>query len=106
KNFGVTRHRRVVFYDYDEIGFLTDYHFRTMPNQSDGGWLEVEKGDVFPQEFRHFLIGHKAMEESFVHLHSDLFSVDFWQDMQMRQERGEIVDAFPYRRKERFSNQG
>jgi len=106
KNFGVTRHRRVVFYDYDEIGFLTDYRFRVMPKTNDGSWFEVKKGDVFPEEFRHFLIGHKAMEEGFVEAHSDLFEVDFWIDMQERQRKGEFVDAFPYRRRLRFSNEG
>ncbi|MEM6346766.1 MAG: bifunctional isocitrate dehydrogenase kinase/phosphatase [Bacteroidota bacterium] len=106
KNFGVTRHRRVVFYDYDEIGFLTDYRFRVMPKTDDGSWFEVEKGDVFPEEFRHFLIGHKAMEAAFVEAHSDLFTVDFWQDMQERQRKGEFVDAYPYRRRLRFSNEG
>ncbi len=31
KNFGVTRHGRVVFYDYDEICFLTEANFRHIP---------------------------------------------------------------------------
>ena len=31
KNFGVTRHGRVVFYDYDEISFLTEVNFRHIP---------------------------------------------------------------------------
>ena len=64
KNFGVTRHRRVVFYDYDEIGFLTEYNFREMPKSfyddpysSGGSWLEVNEKDVFPEEFRHFSSG-------------------------------------------------
>jgi isocitrate dehydrogenase kinase/phosphatase len=28
KNFGVTRHGRVVFYDYDEICYMTEVNFR------------------------------------------------------------------------------
>ena len=31
KNFGVTRSGRVVFYDYDELCFVTDCNFRDMP---------------------------------------------------------------------------
>src|SRR4029077_17372124 len=31
KNFGVTRRGRVVFYDYDELCFLTDCNFRNLP---------------------------------------------------------------------------
>ncbi len=31
KNFGVTRHGRVVFYDYDEICYMTEVNFRDIP---------------------------------------------------------------------------
>ena len=31
KNFGVTRHNRVVFYDYDEIAYMIDCNFRRIP---------------------------------------------------------------------------
>ena len=31
KNFGVTRYGRVVFYDYDEIAYMTDCVFRKIP---------------------------------------------------------------------------
>ncbi|STV30425.1 isocitrate dehydrogenase phosphatase [Klebsiella pneumoniae] len=31
KNFGVTRHGRVVFYDYDEICYMTEVNFREIP---------------------------------------------------------------------------
>ncbi len=31
KNFGVTRHGRVVFYDYDEICYMTEVNFRQIP---------------------------------------------------------------------------
>jgi isocitrate dehydrogenase kinase/phosphatase len=53
KNFGVTRHGKVVFYDYDEIEYLTDCNFRRVPaprNEEDemSGeiWYAVHKGDV------------------------------------------------------------
>ena len=55
KNFGVTRLRRVVFYDYDEIGFLTDYNFRVIPEAlteeeelSGTPWYSVGDNDIFP----------------------------------------------------------
>ena len=35
KNFGVTRHGRVVFYDYDEIEPLLDCNFRRIPPPRD-----------------------------------------------------------------------
>jgi len=34
KNFGVTRHGRVIFYDYDELCQVTDCHFETCHRQS------------------------------------------------------------------------
>ncbi|MEL6853453.1 MAG: isocitrate dehydrogenase kinase/phosphatase-domain containing protein, partial [Bacteroidota bacterium] len=112
KNFGLTRHQRVVFYDYDEIGFLTEYNFREMPKAQSpeevyaaGPWFAVGPKDVFPEEFRHFLIGFSGMEEIFVKLHADLFTVEFWLEMQARQVRGEIMDIFPYREKKRFIHQ-
>ncbi|MDX2249096.1 MAG: bifunctional isocitrate dehydrogenase kinase/phosphatase [Bacteroidia bacterium] len=111
KNFGVTRHRRVVFYDYDEIGFLTDYKFRRMPEPSEQDevyastpWFAVGPNDVFPEEFKHFLIGKEEIRAIFFQLHNDLFDPRFWIDMQQKQIDGEIVDVFPYRRRKRFLN--
>lgn len=109
KNFGVTRHRRVVFYDYDEIGFLTDYTFRRMPDPDDGDdmmggspWFAVGENDVFPEEFKHFLVGREDIREIFLRIHADLFEPKFWIDMQQKQINGEVVDVFPYRRRQRF----
>ncbi|MEZ4777242.1 MAG: bifunctional isocitrate dehydrogenase kinase/phosphatase [Bacteroidia bacterium] len=111
KNFGVTRHRRVVFYDYDEIGFLTDYTFRRLPEPSDldevyasTPWFAVGANDVFPEEFKYFLIGKEEIRSIFFELHDDLFDPRFWIDMQQKQINGEIVDVFPYRRRKRFLN--
>ncbi|MEM9718842.1 MAG: bifunctional isocitrate dehydrogenase kinase/phosphatase [Bacteroidota bacterium] len=111
KNFGVTRHNRVIFYDYDEIGYLTDYNFREMPKAesaediyADTPWFGIGPNDVFPDEFRHFLVGRENMEKIFTELHSDLFTVAFWKHMQERQRRGEIVEVYPYRRKMRFQD--
>ena len=111
KNFGVTRHKRVVFYDYDEIGMLTEYNFRRMPKASSteelyapDPWFAIGPKDVFPEEFKHFLIGNADIEEIFVRLHSDLFDVEFWHEMQEKQRRNEILDVYPYRRRQRFCN--
>ncbi|RMG72726.1 MAG: bifunctional isocitrate dehydrogenase kinase/phosphatase [Bacteroidetes bacterium] len=109
KNFGVTRHGRVVFYDYDEIGFLTDYRFRRMPEPVDDDdmyagspWFAVSPNDVFPEEFKHFLVGREDIREIFFRRHMELFEPRFWIDMQQKQINGEIVDVFPYRRRLRF----
>lgn len=109
KNFGVTRHRRVVFYDYDEIGFLTEYNFRRLPDPSEdeemysgSPWFAVGSNDVFPEEFKHFLVGREDIREIFFQLHADLFEPKFWIDIQRRLIQGEVVDVFPYRRRKRF----
>jgi isocitrate dehydrogenase kinase/phosphatase len=104
KNFGVTRHGRVVCYDYDELGLLTDFTFRTMPDPitddddfGEEAWFGVASRDVFPAEFRRF-IGltpeHLAVLDRH---HADLYEVEFWQQMQARVKKGEIIDIFPYR---------
>lgn len=111
KNFGVTRLRRVVFYDYDEIGYLTDYNFRKIPEArgyedelSSEPWYSVGPDDVFPEEFPRFLIGRPDIRQMFLNHHGDLFDVGFWIGMQELLRRGEIIDVFPYRRRRRFVN--
>ena len=56
KNFGVTRHGRVIFYDYDELCLVTDCVFRDMPKARDADeemaaepWFYVGEADVFPE---------------------------------------------------------
>lgn len=109
KNFGVTRLKRVVFYDYDEIGYLTEYNFRKIPEArsyeeelSGEPWYSVGPNDVFPEEFPRFLIGRPDIREMFLKKHADLFDSKFWINMQELLRRGEIIDVFPYRRRLRF----
>ncbi len=111
KNFGVTRLKRVVFYDYDEIGFLTDYNFRRIPEartyedeMSSEPWYSVGPNDVFPEEFTRFLIGNREVRELFLKKHADLFDVSFWIKRQQQLKNGEIVDVFPYRKELQFKN--
>ncbi|GJM36060.1 MAG: isocitrate dehydrogenase kinase/phosphatase [Saprospiraceae bacterium] len=109
KNFGVTRLNRVVFYDYDEIGFLTEYNFRVIPEPRDEyeemsgePYYHIGPNDVFPEEFPRFLIGNPAIRAIFHRLHGNLYNVKFWRETQKRLLRGEIMDVFPYRRRRRF----
>ena len=109
KNFGVTRLKRVVFYDYDEIGPLTDYNFRRIPEPRDyydelssEPWYSVGADDVFPEEFPRFLIGRRDIRDIFQRLHGDLYDAGFWIDAQKRLEAGELMDVFPYRQRLRF----
>jgi isocitrate dehydrogenase kinase/phosphatase len=59
-------------------------------------WFSVEEGDVFPEEWVPFLIPPGALRDAFLEVHAELLTTDFWREMQRRQERGEVVDVFPY----------
>jgi isocitrate dehydrogenase kinase/phosphatase len=103
KNFGVTRHGRVIFYDYDELRLLTEVRFRRMPPPRDDAdemsaepYFHVGPTDVFPEEFLPFLIPSGPLRDAFVERHAEILTCDFWQRMQRRQEARELVDFFPY----------
>lgn len=109
KNFGVTRYGRVVFYDYDEIEFITDCHFRRIPSppneeaeMSNEPWYSVGKNDVFPEEFAAFLLGEPRIRAAFMKHHADLLDVDFWLRAQEDVRSGKISDFFPYPEALRF----
>ena len=104
KNFGVTRHGRVIFYDYDELCLLSDCRFRALPEPrtledelAAEPWFYVGDHDVFPEEFLPFMLPPGPLREVFLSRHRDLLTVRFWTDMQARQRAGEIVDFLPYR---------
>ncbi len=109
KNFGVTRHGRVVFYDYDELCFVTDCNFRKIPEAQDDEdvtsaepWFSVGENDIFPEELKNFIIAEGKMRDLFFEAHGDLFTTEFWKGMQNKQEKGEIIDVYPYRKVQRF----
>ena len=105
KNFGVTRGGKVVFYDYDEIEYLTDCNFRDVPlprneeeEMSGDIWYPVGPRDVFPETFGPFLLGHPAVRDIFMRHHADLLEADFWRSHQNRIRDGQMLDVFPYER--------
>ena len=109
KNFGITRHGKVVFYDYDEIEYVTDCKFRKVPaarNEEDemSGeiWYSVGPKDVFPETFGPFLLGNNAVREVFMKHHADLLDAAFWQSHQARIRAGHVFDVFPYEQEKRF----
>lgn len=109
KNFGVTRNRRVVFYDYDEIEYMTSCNFRAVPEartpeeeMSEEPWYPVGRNDVFPEEWKTFLLGDARIRETLLELHPDLFEPAFWQRLKARIDAGYIEDVFPYSDRVRF----
>ncbi|WP_317201821.1 bifunctional isocitrate dehydrogenase kinase/phosphatase [Janthinobacterium sp.] len=112
KNFGVTRHQRVVFYDYDEIEYITDCNFRVIPQarteeeeMSAEPWYNIGKHDVFPEQFGSFLLGNPRIRKYFMKHHADLLTQQFWQGRKQRIQDGIIEDVFPYPQNIRFCNQ-
>jgi len=103
KNFGVTRHERVVFYDYDEIAPITELSFRPIPAaasyeeeiQAEPYWT-VGEHDVFPEQFEHFLVADPRAREIFYEYHRDLLDPGFWRAKQELVSAGEQEDVFPY----------
>ena len=109
KNFGVTRGGKVVFYDYDEIEYLTDCHFRAVPpprceedELSGEVWWKVGPRDVFPETFAPFLLGNPAVREVFMRHHADLLTPQYWQAQKERIQHGHVHDVFPYPAERRF----
>jgi isocitrate dehydrogenase kinase/phosphatase len=111
KNFGVTRYGRVVFYDYDEIEYMTDCKFRRIPpppnfeaEMSGEVWYSVSRLDVFPEEFETFLLVSDNIRSAFMRHHPDLFDAAFWQHTQDQVRQGAMQDFFPYPDSLRFCN--
>jgi isocitrate dehydrogenase kinase/phosphatase len=112
KNFGMTRYGRVVFYDYDEIEYMTDCNFRKIPpapneevEMSGEVWYPVARNDVFPEEFATFLLGSPMVRQVFLKHHRDLLSAEFWQETQRKILAGHQEDFFPYPLAMRFCQQ-
>ena len=110
KNFGVTRHGSVVFYDYDELTFLDEANFRPIPEarnyedeMSSEPWFTVGADDVFPEEFKKFFRFPKGASAEFDRIHGDLCTHEMWVDFQERNQLPDSGEFFPYPDEARFS---
>jgi len=109
KNFGVTRYGRVVFYDYDEIEYLTDCTFRRIPEPPQGHdemspdvWYPVGPRDVFPEEFATFLLTDERIRAAFIEGHAHLLDARWWQRVQQSIRAGEVPEVLSYPESVRF----
>jgi isocitrate dehydrogenase kinase/phosphatase len=103
KNFGVTRHGRVIFYDYDELCRVTDCHFREVPQATNDedemrgeAWFYVADNDVFPETFINFLGFNDAQRAALLRVHGEILTAAFWRAVQQRLNEGEVVEVLPY----------
>jgi len=110
KNFGVTRHNRVVFYDYDEIAYMIECNFRRIPpprsiedEMSAEPYFSVGPHDVFPEQFATFLVSDPQAREVFLERHADLMQPEFWAGKQVQLRAGVEEDVFPYPESIRFA---
>lgn len=104
KNFGVSRHGRLIFYDYDELCRLDECNFRVLPRPRDADeetagepWFFVGERDIFPEEFRAFLGLKGELLDAFLAVHGELLNVAYWRRMQELHRRGEVLDVYPYK---------
>ncbi|MCG3140491.1 MAG: Isocitrate dehydrogenase kinase/phosphatase [Anaerolineae bacterium] len=109
KNFGVTRHGRVISYDYDELCLITELNFRQLPQARDEeeelageAWFYVGENDFFPEEFGKWLGLAPQWKQIFLEHHADLFHPPFWNDVQTRLRAGEVIDILPYAENQRL----
>ena len=103
KNFGATRHKRVVFYDYDELCRVTDCNFRDLPEPSSDeeetageAWFYVDEKAIFPEEFLRFLGLRGVLRERFLAAHGDLLTPTFWGHLHREHLAGRLFDVLPY----------
>ena len=111
KNFGLTRRGRVVFYDYDELGLITDCNFRALPEARSyeeeiaaEPWFSVRESDIFPEEFPRFLSFPEPARRALVARHGDLFRPEFWREIQARLRAGELPEILPYAEERRLTD--
>lgn len=103
KNFGVSRHGRAVFYDYDELCLVSDCVFRAWPQprnadeaMADEPWFHVGPRDVFPERFGPFMGLPSAELAAVREHHAHLFDPLWWQGLQARFAAGDYPDTPPY----------
>jgi isocitrate dehydrogenase kinase/phosphatase len=103
KNFGVTRHARVIFYDYDELCHVTDCRFRDLPQATNDedemraeSWYYVADNDVFPETFMSFLGFDEHLKKTFLAVHGEILTADFWRHVQQKHGGGELIEVLPY----------
>lgn len=109
KNFGVTRHGRVIFYDYDEVQYLLDVNFRFIPKTdnyddmlSNEPWYSVGPGDVFPEQITTYVTAQNDIRQMLIQSHPELMDAGYWQQKQQRIRDGVVEDVFPYPQQQRF----
>jgi isocitrate dehydrogenase kinase/phosphatase len=103
KNFGVSRHGRVIFYDYDELCLVTECNFRDLPAPQDDEdemraepWFYVGPNDVFPEQWLDFLGIKGELREEFLAHHRELLTADYWRRLKASHAAERHLEVVPY----------
>ncbi|WP_404339860.1 bifunctional isocitrate dehydrogenase kinase/phosphatase [Pseudoalteromonas mariniglutinosa] len=109
KNFGVSKHKRIIFYDYDEVQYLTDMNFRALPKaKSYDDYLTNEQSysvapqDVFPEQLCTFVMANPQYKQYLLSTHPELEDVNYWRQAQENIKRGIVSHIYPYPAAQRF----
>lgn len=108
KNFGVSNQKRIIFYDYDEVQYLTDMNFRELSHSDDNyeeSSISVAPNDVFPSQLTTFVLTNPKLKEYFMQYHPELTNAQYWQDAQAKIKQGEYRQVYPYPHEQRFIHQ-
>ena len=105
KNFGVSRHGRVIFYDDDELCLVTDCQFRYLPQATHledemraDSWFYVNEQDIFPEEFMRFLAIEDKLKQAFLEVHADMLTAEYWREVKRLHLDNRAPEVAPYYR--------
>jgi isocitrate dehydrogenase kinase/phosphatase len=109
-NYGVSEGNRVVLYDYDDIIPLENSNFKLKPvpkteyeeHSLEEDWIIAGQNDFFLDEVDRYIGIPEPLKGIFNSVHSDLFTVKFWNDIKSKVTNGEVIDIIPYDRTKRF----
>jgi isocitrate dehydrogenase kinase/phosphatase len=102
RNYGVGRYGRVFLFDYDAVEKLTDVKIRTNRDREPGeeavpDWF-FEDGVIFlPEELEHGMqLKSDFARRCFRQENIDLLSVEYWEGVQQKLQRGEVPELQMY----------
>ena len=107
-NTGLTHASNVALFDFDDLGPILRQHFRETPplpneqdellwnTETDGAWFSVGENDVLVDEWERYLGVPPDLQNYFREKHGDLFTVDYWDQLQRRILAGKLHFVIPY----------
>jgi len=108
RNYGVGRYGRVFLFDYDAVEKLTEVKIRTNSDREPGeeavpDWY-FEDGVIFlPEELEYGMqLKNDFARRCFRKQNADLLSVEYWQRVQRKLQRGEVPELRVYPRAARL----